>query len=71
MTSEKALFSKYFTSNLRDIFIRTKLWLIPTNLATNMLLFCFCPFEESKNRIIFPATWWFGKKKYFCFYIYC
>ena len=65
-SSEKTLCSKGFTSNLRDIFTKIVVTIIPTDLVTNLLVSSFCPFLQTKTRIWFSASWWSGNKKYFC-----
>ena len=61
MISVKALCSKDFTINLRNVII------IPTDLVINWLLSFFIFSCKPKARIRFSASWWSGNEKYFCF----
>ena len=69
--SEKTLCSKGFTSNLREIFTwKLIVTIIPADLVTNLLLSSFCPFLQTKNKILVFSklvVWW---REIFLFFVY-
>ena len=71
VVSEKTLWSKGFTSNLREIFkIKIIVTIIPTNLGTKLLLPSFFFFSyKLKTRIWFSTSWWSDNEKSYLFIV--